>query len=122
MADINIIQKFMQSLLDSGLVFKERDLVSTATLFKNYIEFLDGKIFYDTLKDMREKIISNCMFFPTIAEMLKYQKDGQEKIRKYAIICHKSLKAYVQKLPDEDYEKLLVKMAEQDKILNQEKG
>lgn len=106
MADKKIIQKFLQSLLSSGLVFKERELVDMGTLFENYIEFLDGKIYYDGMKDVREKIITKCIFFPTISEILSFQADFKKEVS-YMIICiNNSLDDFWYNCPIETFEKL----------------
>lgn len=95
-ADHSLIQAFLQSILEHGLVFKERDIVDTGLLFKNYIEFLQGKIYYDAMKDLREKIILKCIFFPTIKEILDLQKDFLGFISRLHVILNQSLENFIE--------------------------
>ena len=115
MADHTLIQKFLQSLLETGLVFKERNIVDTGTLFENYIKFLNEKIYYDAMRDIREKIISKCIFFPTIAEILSCQEEF-EKEKKFMIIgLSKSLESYINTIPEQQYIQLSERMNKVDK-------
>lgn len=114
MADHKLIGTFMQKLLDSGIVFKERHLVETGKLFDNYEQFLAGKIYYDAMRGMRERILTNCTFFPTIAEILTFQEDFFKERTNMLSGLDKSLQGYLNDLDQETYDKLKQRMIAHD--------
>lgn len=81
--------------LKSAVSKSENDYEKKTAIFRNQVNFLHGKVYECVLPDLQEYILSACVFFPAISEILKahdlcYNRYSWER-EKLRIICQQSL-------------------------------
>ena len=99
------------------------DKFKRAEVFGEYLKELPKKVYYDALAFILEHLtvdntIIDHSFFPTMKEIIKIQDVFVQSFNRIKPILHQSLKEYFENIPYADYEKLAVKIEEQNKELN----